>query len=109
MIDLSQFEENDHINTLAEAIGHIYKGKVIQVYWGESGGTVNYADYDVTKNMYVEGVVLWGRGDVFAIEVNVDTEGKKYKKQILFNAWSVTLVAEKTDNLNVTSIFYGRV
>ena len=109
MIDLNDFANEEHITTLAEAIGTIYKGKTIQVYWGESGGTTSYADYDVSQNMYLEGVVLWGRGDVFAVEVTHTTKSKIYKKQVLFNAWSVTLAAEKVDEMTVTSIFRGRI
>lgn len=109
VINLNEFEDNEHVNTLAEAIGHIYKDKVIQVYWGESGGTTNYADFDINSNMYLEGKVLWGRGDVFALECIYTTTEKTYTKQLIFNAWSVNFIAEKTpDNLNLTTIFLGR-
>lgn len=108
MIDLSEFEDIENVNTIAEAIGRIYKDKIIQVYWGESGGVINYADFDINQNMYIEGRVLWGRGDVFAMEVFYQTNGKEYKKHVVFNAWGVTMMAEKTDNMNVTAIFLGR-
>jgi hypothetical protein len=108
MIDLREFEDVEDIKTIAEAIGQIYKDKIIQVYWGESGGVINYADFDINQNMYLEGRVLWGRGDVFAVEVDYQINGKDYKKQVIFNAWGVTMIAEKTDNLNVTVIFLGK-
>ena len=107
-IDLREFEDNEHVNTIAEAIGHIYKDKIIQVYWGESGGTINYSDFDISQNMYLEGRVLWGRGDVFALEVIHNTNEKDYKKQVILNAWSVNMIAEKTDSLNITAIFLGK-
>jgi hypothetical protein len=109
MINLNDFKENEHVNTLAEAVGHLYKGKIVQVYWGESGGIKKYADYDISQNKYIEGRVLWGRGDVFAVEVEFETNNKKYKKYVLFSAWAVTLVTEKTDDLDVTSIFSGKI
>ena len=110
MIDLKEYEEHEHINTLAEAIGHLYKGKTVQVYWGESGGQKNYADYNVNQNKYIEGVVLWGRGEVFAVEVEFETkEMIKYKKHVLFSCWAVTLVTEKTEGLDITSIFKGKI
>lgn len=109
MIDVSQFADNEHINTLAEAIGHIYKGKIVQVYWGESGGTTKYSDYDVTQNMYIEGKVLWGQGHVFAIEIENTTNEKTYRKHVLFHEFNVTMVAEKTDDLNLTAAFQGKI
>lgn len=109
MIDVNEFADDEHINSLAEAIGHIYKGKIVQIYWGESGGSTKYADYNVSQNMYIEGKVLWGQGKVFAIEVEFATNTKTYKKQILLNEINVTLVAEKTDELNLTAIFQGKI
>jgi hypothetical protein len=109
MIDVNQFADDEHINSLAEAVGHIYKDKIVQVYWGESGGSTKYADYNVSQNMYIEGKVLWGQGRVFAIEVEFVTNAKTYKKQVLLNEINVTLVAEKTDELNLTAIFQGKI
>lgn len=109
-VDLNNFENSEHINTLAEAMGHLYKGKMVQVYWGESGGTKNYADYDINQNKYIEGKVLWGRGEVFAVEVEFETKSKqKYKKHVLFSCWAITLVTEKTEGLDVTAIFSGKI
>lgn len=100
----------DAHETIAEAIGSLYKDKIVQVYWGESGGTKKYADYDVNQNKYIEGKVLWGRGSVFAVEVEFKTQdGNKHKKQVLFNSWGVTLVTEKTEGLDITSIFAGKI
>jgi hypothetical protein len=109
MIDVSQFADNEHINTLAEAIGHIYKDKIVQIYWGESGGTTKYSDYDVTQNMYIEGKVIWGQGHVFAIEIELTTNEKTYRKQILLSDYEITMAAEKTDDLNLTAVFKGKI
>jgi hypothetical protein len=78
-------------------------------YWGESGGSTKYADFNVSQNMYIEGRVLWGQGRVFAIEVEFTTNSKTYKKHVLLNEINVTLVAEKTDELNLTAIFQGKI
>lgn len=109
MIDVKEFEGNEHVNSLAEAIGYIYKDKIVQVYWGESGGSTKYSDYNINQNMYIEGKVLWGQGHVFAIEVEFETNSKKYKKQVLLHEINITLVAEKTDDLNLTAIFQGKI
>ena len=109
MIDVSQFAEDEHVTTLAEAIGHIYKNKIIQIYWGESGGSTKYSDYDVTQNMYIEGKVLWGQGHVFAVEIENVTNQKVYRKQILLNDYTITMAAEKTDDLNLTAVFQGKI
>ncbi len=109
MIDLNEFANDESIETLAEAIGSAYKDKVIQVYWGESGGSTKYADYSVSQNMYAEGRVLWGRGHVFALEVEFITNAKTYKKHVMFNDYNITLASEDSDNLNVTAIFRGRI
>ncbi len=109
MIDITEFADNESISTLAEAIGLIYKGAILQVYWGESGGSTKYADYSINQNMFVEGRVLWGRGHVFALEVVTETNAKTYKKQVLFNDFSVTLVAEKVSDFNITAIFQGKI
>lgn len=96
-INLMDFKDNEHVNTLAEAIGHIYQDKIIQVYFSESGGNTHYSDLDVNSNLYVEGKVLWGRGEVFALECEVKTPEKIYQKQIIFNAWGVTFISEKSN------------
>lgn len=106
VVNLTDFENDEHIKSLAEAIGHIYKGKIIQVYWSESGGNTKYSDYDVNSNMYIEGKVLWGRGDVFALEVTHATQAKTYTKQVVVNAWSINFIAEK-DDLTLTCILKG--
>lgn len=106
--DLKQYENADSAITFAEAIGTIYKGKMIEMYWGESGGNLYYSDYDVSQNMYVEGRVLWGKGTVIALEVDHITAEHSYKKQILCNAWGITFVSEKGD-LKVTNIFKGKI
>ncbi|MCK9567732.1 hypothetical protein M0R72_02130 [Candidatus Pacearchaeota archaeon] len=97
-----------HINTLAEAIGHFYKGKVIQVYWGESGGNINYSEFSISNNLFVEGKVLWGRGEVFAIESEVETQAKTFKTVILFNCFNVYLVSP-LDGVDVMNCFKGRI
>jgi len=105
--DLADHCDNEHISSIAEAVGHIYKGKVVQVYWSETGGSTSYADYSVHSHMFVEGTVLWGRGDVFALECEFERGGKKYKKQVLFNAWSATMIALK-DDMDIDSFFKNR-
>lgn len=107
-IDLSQYE-NGQFESIAEAIGQIYKGKVIEVYWGEDGGNVYYSDFDMSQNMYIEGRVLWGRGNVFALEVEYETNNNKYKKHVMCNAWRISFVAEKDDDFKLIKTFKGRV
>jgi hypothetical protein len=97
-----------HINTLAEAVGHFYKGKIIQVYWGESGGDTHYAECSVSNNLFVEGKVLWGRGEVFALESEVETPGKTFKTVILFNSYNVYLISP-LDGVDVMNCFKGRI
>ena len=107
MTNLGEFEVTN-FESVGDAIGRIYKDKVIQVYWGESGGTRSYADYETTQNMYVEGRVIWGSGNVFALECEVETPNKVYMKQCLFNAWGVTFISEK-DNVDILSILKGKI
>ena len=96
------------INTLAEAVGHLYKGKTIQVYWGESGGSTNYSDFDISNNLFVEGKVLWGRGSVFALECEVETPAKIFKTVIVFNEYNVYLISP-LDGVDVMTCFKGRI
>ena len=108
-VDLRNVDvESGHITSIAEAVGQIYKGKVVQVYWSEAGGTTNYADYLVHQNMFIEGVVLWGKGDVFAMECEYIYNNQKRKKQVLVNAWSATMIALKDDGPNIDVIFKGK-
>jgi hypothetical protein len=104
----SNEDKYSHITSLAEAVGHFYKGKVIQVYWGESGGTTNYADFEISNNLFVEGKVLWGRGEVFALECEVETPIKKFKTVILFNSYNVYLISP-LDGVDVMNCFKGRL
>jgi hypothetical protein len=98
----------EHINSLAEAVGHFYKDKIIQVYWGESGGTTNYSDFDISNNLFIEGKVLWGKGNVFALECEVTTPGKIFKTVVMFNDWQVYMVTP-LDGVDLMKCFKGRI
>jgi hypothetical protein len=109
--DIYSIESDDkfsHITTLAEAVGHLYKGKVIQVYWGESGGTTNYSEFNIYNNLFVEGKVLWGRGNVFALECEVETPAKTFKTVIIFNDWCVYMITP-LDGIDLMNCFKGRL
>lgn len=95
--------------TIAEAIGHLYTGQVIQVYLGESGGTTNYADYDVDQKIYVEGTVLWARGNVVMLRCIVRTNaGKDYPKDLLINTFTISSVMKKGDDgITISHIMRG--
>jgi len=97
-----------HLDSIAEVIGHLYKGKIIQVYWGETGGSTNYADFDIPCNLYVEGKVLWGRGEVFALECEVATSTKKFKTVMVFNAYNVYMITP-LDGVDIMNCFKGRL
>jgi hypothetical protein len=101
-------DDFEHIDSLAEAIGHFYKGKMIQVYWSDNGGSTHYSDYDVSNNVYIEGKVLWGRGEVFALECEVDTPAKKFKTVVIFNSYNVYFVTP-LDGVDVMTLFKGRM
>jgi hypothetical protein len=94
------------IDSLADAIGYFYKGQVIQVYWGENGGTTHYSDYDVSQNLYIEGKVLWGRKTVFALEVDVKTPSKEFKTVVVFNDWNIQFVSP-VDGVDIMTLFKG--
>ena len=93
--------------TIAEAIGHLYLGKVIQVYLGEAGGSTHYADFDIEQKIFMEGKVLWAKGNVFALECQVETPSKNYTTTVLVNAWSVTSVMEKQGKINISMVMKG--
>ena len=107
--NLHDHTESSH-RTIAEAVGDIYQGSVVQVYWSESSGSTYYSDYTVDKHMYLEGTVLWGRGDVLALECLHKAGGTLYKKQILVNSYNVTMIALKDpNNLDLVQYFQGRI
>jgi hypothetical protein len=100
--------EEHEFETIAEAIGHYYTGKVVQLYFGESGGTTNYADYDIEQKIFIEGLVLWAKGMVIMLEVNVVTPSRSIKKEILVNGWSITAVMPKgSDTIQISHIIQG--
>lgn len=104
-------EESVHVvyETIAEAVGALYLGKVIQVYFGENGGTTNYADYDVEQKIYVEGKVLWSKGNVIMLECIVQTPaGGQYPKKLLINTFAVSSIMEKgTENITIAHLMQG--
>lgn len=106
-MSLKDFADDSSHQTIAEAIGHMYKGEIVQIYWSESGGSTRYSDFDVNSNMYVEGKVLWGQGSVVALECEVVTPAKTFTKEVLFNSWQITFVTKK-DNINLTLLLKGR-
>jgi hypothetical protein len=87
--------------TIAEAIGYLYLNKVVQVYLGETGGSTHYADFDIDQKIFMQGKVLWAKGNVIALECEVNTTSKTHKTTVLVNAWSVTSVMEKSENNSI--------
>jgi hypothetical protein len=81
---------------------------MIQVYWGESGGTTNYSEFDISNNLFVEGKVLWGRGNVFALECEVETPEKIFKTVVIFNDWQVYMITP-LDGVDLMNCFKGRI
>lgn len=81
--------------SICEAAAEAYKGKMVQIYFNQSGGVHNYFDHSVNYNTYTEGVVLWGEGDVLALEIDFELESGTVKKTVLFNGWLITFVTEK--------------
>jgi hypothetical protein len=100
------YEDNEHVTTLAEALGHYYKGQKVQVYWSDAGGSTNYSDYQISNLLYAEGTVLWGRGSVFALECEVETSTKKFKTIAIFNEYNV-YVASPIDGVDIMHLFKG--
>lgn len=96
-------------SSIAEAIGHLYKDEVIQIYFGESGGTTNYADYDIEQKIFVEGKVIWARGDVILLSCLVQTgNGKIYTKELLINTFAISTVMKKgNDGVQISHIMQG--
>lgn len=103
-------DKYSHLNSLAEVIGHFYKGKKVQVFWGDTGGggNVNYSEYSVSNNLYAEGVVLWGRGEVFVLECEVETSSNKFTTPVVFNAYNVYLVSP-IDGVDIMHCLKGRL
>ena len=107
--DLQDHTDSSH-DSIAEAVGNIYQGEVVQVYWSESSGSTYYSDYTVDKHMFLEGRVLWGRGSVLALECLHKVGDNIYKKQILVNSYNVTMIALKDkNNLDIVQYFQGRI
>jgi len=96
------------LESIADVIGYLYKDKIIQVYWGETGGSTNYSDFEIPSNLYVEGKVLWGRGEVFALECEVHTAQKKFKTVMVFNAYNVYMITP-LDGVDIMNCFKGRL
>jgi len=108
MSDNPDYDINHPYETIADAIADLYIGEVLQIYLGESGGTTNYADYDVDQKIFIEGRVLWAKGLVIAVECGVVTPNKIYKKVILINAWGITAVMPKGDDgIQISHIIQG--
>lgn len=100
--------EEHEFETIAEAIGHFYTGEVVQLYFGESGGTTNYADYDIEQKIYIEGRVVWSKGMVIMLEVDVVTPTTSIKKEVLVNGWGITAVMPKgKGNVQISHIIQG--
>lgn len=96
------------LSTLAEIVGVLYKDTSVQVYWGEAGGTTKYSDFDVSNNLFIEGKVLWGKGHVFAIECEIQTPSKMFKKVIILNDYCVYMVTP-LDGIDLMTLFKGKV
>lgn len=94
---------------IADAIAEMYIGKVIQIYLGEAGGTTKYSDYDIEQKIYIEGKVLWAKGLVIALQCDIVTPARTYRKQILINAWGISAVmpVSEEDNVQISHIIQG--
>lgn len=84
--------------SICEAAAKEYQGKIVQVHCNNSGGQHNYSDYSVNYTSYYEGKLLWGEGDVIAIETMfADNYGVEKPKLVLLNGWLICFVTLKED------------
>jgi len=102
-------EPQDHshtgFETIVEAVGELYTGKVVQVYFGETGGSTHYSDYDIEQKIYAEGEVLWAKGNVMCLRCKVETPSSTHYENLLINGWAITSVMEKSkSNVSITHV-----
>lgn len=99
--------------TLAESINELYLGRTIQIYCGDTNSVMRYSEEDKEKKVFFEGKVLWGRGNVLAIECSFSVKDevhgivKDVKRDILINDWSITCTMLKEDDvLDLSYVIY---
>jgi len=82
--------------------------KLPVLYFPPAAAKSNKVSLDISNNLFIEGKVLWGRGDVFALECEVETPAKTFKTVVLFNAWSVYMISP-LDGVDIMNLFKGRL
>jgi hypothetical protein len=91
---------------LGDVVEEMYKGKVIQIYCGDSGATNYYADCDVVKKVFIEGKVKWANGEVICLESHC-YNNSNVCAEVLVNTWSTMIVMEKKENSSILNFIYG--
>lgn len=88
-------------NNFAEAILHFLKGKEVEVYCGDSGTTLKFADSEETQKNVIRGTLEDALGDCVVIKVSYAQKSSK----VYLNTWSIKAIIPIEDGLFIMDIF----
>lgn len=91
--------------TYAEAIASLLMNEEVEIYTGESVGTVNYSDNDVEEKALVRGIIRGCKGQVLMLEVTIATAMQTRTTMAYLNGWYIKGVNRVSDGIPIARVF----
>lgn len=90
-----------HASNYAEAIIHFLKGKEVEVYCGDSGTVLKFADSQETQKSVIRCTIEDALGDCIVVRV---VQGNKTAR-VYLNTWSIRSIVPLEDDLFIMDIY----
>jgi hypothetical protein len=91
--------------TYAEVLAEELTGENVQLYTGESTGTINYADYDVEQKAIIKGKVVGAKGQMLILDCVVRTGMQNFETRVYINGWYIKGASRLDDGVSIAMIF----
>lgn len=91
--------------TFAEVIASLLMNEDVEVYTGESVGTINYSDHDVEQKAVIRGTIRGAQGQVLMLEIKVTTAMETRTTMAFVNGWYIKGVNKVADGVPIAMVF----
>ena len=88
-------------NNYADAILHFLKGKEVEVYCGDTGTTLKFADSEETQKNVIRGTIEDALGDCVVVRVSY----RQKSALVYLNTWSIKAILPLEDGLFMMDIY----
>lgn len=90
------------MQTYAEAVLALLKGKTVEIYEGTNGKIRKWAEFDNQQKEVIRGTLKGGSGDLLIVEVS-DQFGNT--NDVYINGWAVKAIVEPKNNISIIDVY----